>query len=126
MYKRPHLREFLAKISQIGTVSVFTQNVRSYADPIIDRLDPDKKIFKHRFYSEHCVSNGDGEIIKDMSVLEEFKEPEDADGQPAAENRSSSWSSAFSKLFSPNAFVAAQTTGGVLAPSIQMSRTLMK
>ena len=72
MYKRPHLKEFLSKVSQISTVSVFTQNQRSYAEPIIDKLDPDKKIFKHRFYSEHCLSNGDGEIIKDMSVLEEL------------------------------------------------------
>ena len=56
----------------MGDVAVFTQNKQSYADPIIDSLDPDKTIFKHRFYSENCISNGEGEIIKDMSVLERF------------------------------------------------------
>jgi len=55
-------------------VSVFTQNQACYADPIVDIIDPDKKIFKHRFYGENCVRNGEGEILKDMSVLEPFVE----------------------------------------------------
>ena len=72
MYKRPHFKEFISKVSQISTVSIFTQSQRSFAEPIIDQLDPEKKLFKHRFYSENCFSNGDGEIIKDMSVMEEL------------------------------------------------------
>ena len=39
-------------------------------------LDPERKFFKHRFYNEHCVSNDDGEIIKNMTVLEDLiKDP---------------------------------------------------
>ena len=64
------MREFLLKVSQLGQVSIFTHHQRSYADPIIDKLDPERKIFKHRFYSEHCINNGDGEILKDMRYLE--------------------------------------------------------
>lgn len=70
VYKRPHLREFLNKANQLGQLSVFSQNQRSYAEPIIDKLDPERKIFKHRFYSEHCYRNGDGEILKDMRYLD--------------------------------------------------------
>lgn len=72
VYKRPHLKEFLAKVSQISTVSVFTQSQRSYAEPIIDKLDPENKIFKSRFYADNCYSNEDGEIIKDMSVIDQL------------------------------------------------------
>ena len=58
----------------MGQVSVFTHHQRNYADPIIDKIDPDRKMIKHRFYSEHCVNNGDGEILKDMRVLESMVE----------------------------------------------------
>ena len=50
IYKRPNLREFLTKLTKFGHIAVFTQNQQSYADPIIDKLDPDRKLFKHRFY----------------------------------------------------------------------------
>ena len=83
VYKRPHLREFLLKVAQLGQVSIFTHHQRSYADPIIDKLDPERKIFKHRFYSEHCINNGDGEILKDMRKLEPFVDPS-AIGQTGA------------------------------------------
>ena len=72
VYKRPHLREFLEKLSKLGTVSVFSQNQGHYADPIIDKLDPTGKIFKHRYSADHCLNNGDGQILKDMSVIEEL------------------------------------------------------
>ena len=87
VYQRPHLREFLRQVVQLGSVSVFTNNKRSYADPIIDKLDPDRKIFKNRFYNENC-SNADGEILKDMRCLEQQVEPTGTGqapfGQPAA------------------------------------------
>jgi len=74
VYKRPHLREFLQKVSQLGQISIFTHHQRNYADPILDKLDPERRFFKHRFYAEHCCSNGDGEILKDMRYLEPLVE----------------------------------------------------
>lgn len=74
VYKRPHLREFLRDLSQLGQISIFTHHQQSYADPIIDKIDPDRKLIKHRFYSENCIRNGDGEILKDMRVLEPMVE----------------------------------------------------
>lgn len=70
LYKRPFLQEFLTKVSQLGVVSIFTQTQAKYADPILDCLDPERKFFKHRFYGDSCVSRGDGQILKDMSVLQ--------------------------------------------------------
>jgi TFIIF-interacting CTD phosphatase-like protein len=42
VYRRPHLNEFLTKLSKLGVVSVFTANKAEYADPILDRIDPNK------------------------------------------------------------------------------------
>mmetsp|Transcript_30032 Transcript_30032/g.40667 ORF Transcript_30032/g.40667 Transcript_30032/m.40667 type:complete len:80 (-) Transcript_30032:306-545(-) len=54
IYKRPYIKKFLKRVSELGTVSVFTASPKSYADPIIDKLDPDNKIFKHRFFQDDC------------------------------------------------------------------------
>lgn len=54
VYKRPHLEEFLKKISKLGHVSVFTASVQKYADPIIDLIDP-KGIIKKRYYREVSI-----------------------------------------------------------------------
>ena len=72
VYRRPNLREFLQKVRTLGDLTVYTQSRAVFADPIIDMLDPEKKIFKHRFYGENCIRNGEGGILKDMSVLERY------------------------------------------------------
>ena len=68
------MREFLSKVSQLGQISVFTHHQASYVDPILDKLDPENRYFKNRFYANHCCRNGDGEILKDMRVLEPLVE----------------------------------------------------
>jgi len=70
VHKRPFMKEFLAKLAELGTVSVFVGSKRNYADPIINAIDPDHKYFKYRFYNDSCVNTGDGQILKDMSVIE--------------------------------------------------------
>ena len=128
VHKRPHLREFLQKVRQLGDVTVFTQNISSYADPIIDQLDPDKKIFKHRFYGEHCIRNGEGEILKDMSVLERFVEATDPQQDPTQNGLSFSQklnNALGVPIFGVSAFtpnVVAVTNAG----SIQLSKNLLQ
>jgi TFIIF-interacting CTD phosphatase-like protein len=61
--------EFIQKLQELGTVSVFTFKPKKYADPILDKLDPQGKYFKHRFYREHCLNCDDGKTLKDMSVI---------------------------------------------------------
>ena len=52
--------DFLKRVSEIGTISIFTANQKHYADPILNKLDPAKKYFKNRFYGDSCVNNGKG------------------------------------------------------------------
>ena len=51
-------------------------------DPILDKIDPENRYFKNRFYSNHCWRNGDGEIIKDMRFLESLVENTQPDEAP--------------------------------------------
>lgn len=73
--------EFLTKLQQMGTVSVFAANQARYADPILNQLDPSNKLFKHRFYSDSCTKGSDGQILKDMSVIQNLID-ESGDGTP--------------------------------------------
>lgn len=52
---RPYLQETLEKLSQLYELVVFTAGVKDYADPILDRIDPDKTFFKKRMYRDECV-----------------------------------------------------------------------
>ena len=49
---------------------VFTASVQEYADPVIDWLESEGKIFKARYYRQHCVLR-DGTYIKDLRAISE-------------------------------------------------------
>jgi TFIIF-interacting CTD phosphatase-like protein len=51
VYKRPHLDKFLYELSQMGQLHIFTASTRSYADPVIDMIDPNGYI-TGRYYRE--------------------------------------------------------------------------
>lgn len=53
--KRPYCHEFLDAVSQWYNLVVYTASVQSYADPVIDWLEKDRKYFQRRFYRQHCV-----------------------------------------------------------------------
>jgi len=48
---------------------IFTASVQEYADPVIDWLEAERKIFKARYYRQHCTVEN-GAYIKDLSVIE--------------------------------------------------------
>lgn len=52
---RPYALTFLKKISKKWEVIVFTASHQEYADAILDEIDPDKIIFQHRLYRQHCT-----------------------------------------------------------------------
>ena len=52
---RPYCKEFLEQLSQIAEIIIFTASSASYADVILDYLDPEKKYFAHRLYRNHCT-----------------------------------------------------------------------
>ena len=47
----------------MGEIHIFTASTKSYADPIIDQIDPQGYV-TGRFYREHCKTDKKGNIIK--------------------------------------------------------------
>lgn len=65
---RPYLSDALEKLSQFYELVVFTAGVKDYADPILDKIDPDHTIFKKRLYRDTCVKT-EQFFIKDLDVF---------------------------------------------------------
>ncbi|EPY50449.1 Nem1-Spo7 phosphatase complex catalytic subunit Nem1 [Schizosaccharomyces cryophilus OY26] len=67
IHKRPHLDYFLTNVSEWFHLVLFTASVQPYADPIIDYLERDKKLFVKRYYRQHCTLV-DTSFVKDISI----------------------------------------------------------
>ena len=67
VFKRPHVDEFLAQVCRWYEVVVFTASLQRYADPVINHLDPHKRI-RRRFFRESCVQVN-GNYVKDLRRL---------------------------------------------------------
>lgn len=47
---RPYVRKCLEHLSQYYEMAIFTAAEQTYADLIVNKLDPDNSIFSHRLY----------------------------------------------------------------------------
>ncbi|KAL0385358.1 UNVERIFIED_CONTAM: CTD small phosphatase-like protein 2 [Sesamum radiatum] len=65
---RPHLTDFLERVSRLFEIIIFTASQSIYAEQLLNVLDPRQKIFRHRVYRDSCVFV-DGNYLKDLSVL---------------------------------------------------------
>ena len=65
---RPWLQYFLENMQKYFRIVVFTASEKDYADPILDLLDPEGKIFAQRLYRDSCQCIA-GVYIKDLSAL---------------------------------------------------------
>lgn len=52
---RPYARECLEAASRDFEVVVFTASEKTYADAILDHLDPHSRFIHHRLYRENCI-----------------------------------------------------------------------
>ncbi|XP_010247427.1 PREDICTED: CTD small phosphatase-like protein 2-A isoform X3 [Nelumbo nucifera] len=66
--QRPHLRTFLERVAEMFEVIVFTASQSTYAEQLLNILDPDRKLISRRAYRESCIFS-DGSYTKDLTVL---------------------------------------------------------
>ena len=50
-------------------ICVFTAGEKDYADAILDFIDPDRAIIKHRLYRHHCIKPENSVYVKDLSIF---------------------------------------------------------
>ena len=71
---RPHWEEALNKIKNKYHIVAFTASHESYADSVLNCLDPNRKYFEYRLYRAHCVlctMNEAKFYVKDLKILED-------------------------------------------------------
>lgn len=66
---RPYALSFLKKAKKNFQIIAFTASEKSYADAILDEIDPDYQYISHRLYREHCVKLQNRVYAKDLSII---------------------------------------------------------
>ncbi len=78
---RPHWKEALDIIKDKYHIIAYTASHESYADSVLNYLDPEKKYFEYRLYRSHCVLCFVDEMkfyVKDLDILTDFCDLKDA------------------------------------------------
>jgi CTD small phosphatase-like protein 2 len=65
---RPYLQECLQRMAELYEVVVFTAGLQDYADKILDKVDPERKLIKKRLYRNNCI-NVEEYFIKDLDIF---------------------------------------------------------
>jgi CTD small phosphatase-like protein 2 len=60
--------DFLYKVLNFFELVIYTASTKEYAEQVINKLDPQRKILKYRLYREDCLHIG-GHFVKDLSRL---------------------------------------------------------
>ncbi|XP_013862738.1 CTD small phosphatase-like protein 3 [Austrofundulus limnaeus] len=68
MIVRPHLKEFLQAMAKTYELFVYTCAKKEYAEKILEILDPQRKLFRHRLYQDDCACVL-GHYVKDLGIL---------------------------------------------------------
>ena len=66
---RPYIFECLEEANKLFQVGVFTASHKSYADAILDFIDPENKLFSFRLYRDSCLKTHDGYYVKDLRIF---------------------------------------------------------
>ena len=67
---RPFMYECLREANKYFQVIVFTASHQTYADAILDYLDPQKEFFAARLYRHNCILTREGYHVKDLRVIQ--------------------------------------------------------
>jgi Dullard-like phosphatase family protein len=69
--KRPFLDQFLQECSKKFELIAFTAGAEDYATALLDQIDPNRTIFRHRLFRQHCTMNrfGTNNFIKDLRIV---------------------------------------------------------
>ncbi|OMJ71477.1 hypothetical protein SteCoe_30306 [Stentor coeruleus] len=65
---RPYVKDFLHALTQLANVVIFTASAKSYADSIINIIDPKQELISARYYRDSCIMSQYG-FIKDLNIL---------------------------------------------------------
>lgn len=68
---RQHLEDVLQYLSTMFEICVFTAGEQGYADTVLDFIDADYQIIKHRLYRQHCVQAAPGVYVKDLRIIQD-------------------------------------------------------
>ncbi len=66
-FKRPGASDFLKHMAQFYEVVVYSDQLSTYVDPIVERLDPERYVAGRLFREANRFS--DGEYLRDLSCL---------------------------------------------------------
>jgi TFIIF-interacting CTD phosphatase-like protein len=67
---RPGLFNFLISLSKQFNVFLYTAGTQTYAEPILNCIDPDSEIFVGKLYRHNCVPSGKY-FLKDLGIIQE-------------------------------------------------------
>ena len=65
---RPFVFDFLETMSKHYEIAIFTASEKAYADAIINKLDPERKLISKRLYNSDC-DQINGIFVKDLTKL---------------------------------------------------------
>ena len=68
--QRPYMRRCLEHLSTYYEMAIFTAAEQTYADLIIDIIDPERKFFSQRLYRHHCFKV-DEVYVKDLRIIDD-------------------------------------------------------
>lgn len=63
------MMECLNRLSKKYELMLFSDGLREVHTRIMDKIDPDNKIFSFKLYREHCYQSEDGFYVKDLRVI---------------------------------------------------------
>ena len=68
--------ECIKALKPHAEIIVFTASHYTYADTILDYLDPDRSLFDLRLYRRNCVKTPENLYVKDLRILKnrDFKD----------------------------------------------------